>query len=188
MTISMPDPGTARVRGAVISGTRAELIPVQATIVTGPPSLNITGISRYEIGETRDRIRAASINSGLCWPAGAITVSLDPAGACDDGCGPDLPVAVAVLTAAGVLPRDASRGYVFAAELGLDGRLRPASGLVAVLDAVAEADGPLTAVIAPENGPEACTVPGVRIVFCQSLRQVITWLRGQQLRGEGMSR
>ena len=142
------------------------------------------------IRETRDRIRAASINSGAVLAHRCHHRQPEPGRAC-------LSTTAAVPTCRSPsrswpppvsFHRDASRGYVFAAELGLDGRLRPVRGLVAVLHAAAEADGPVTAVIAPENWPEACTVPGVRIVFCQSLRQVIAWLRGQQLPREGTSR
>ncbi|MGA2830141.1 MAG: ATP-binding protein [Streptosporangiaceae bacterium] len=181
MTTGTPDPGTAQVCGAGVTGTRAELIQVQATIGTGPPGLTITGLPDHGIREARDRIRAATLNSGHCWPTGAITVSLSPARACHHGCGTDLPIAVAILAAAGVLPHGASQGHVFAAELGLDGQLRPVRDLVSLLRAAAEADGSVTAVIAPDNWLEACTVPGVRIAPCQSLRQVIAWLRGQQL-------
>ncbi len=181
MTTGTPDPGTARARGALVTGTRAELIQVQATIGTGPPGFTVTGVPGHGSRETRDRIRAATINSGACWPTGTITVSLSPAGASDHGCGTDLPIAVAILAAAGALPHVAGQRHVFAAGLGLDGRLRPVRGLVPVLRAAAEADGPVTAVAAPGNWPEACMVPGVVIAPCQSLRQVIAWLRGQQL-------
>lgn len=178
MTTGTADPGTARASGALVIGTRARLVQVQATVGTGPPGFTIIGVPGAR--EARDRIRAAAINSGACWPTGTITVRLSPAGASDHGGGTDLPIAVAVLAAAGALPDRASHRHVFAAELGLDGRLRPVRGLVAVLRAAADADGPVTVVAAAENWPEACMVPGVRIAPCQSLRQVIAWLRSQQ--------
>ena len=163
-------------------GTRAELIQVQATIRDEAPAFGVSGVPAISFREARDRVRAAVLNSGLDWPTGAITISLPPASALRHGCGLDLPIAVAVLAAAGTLPASAGadRECVFAAELSLDGQLRPVRGLIPVLQAAAAAaDGPVTAVIAPRNWPEACMVAGVTIAPCQSLRQVATWLRGQ---------
>ena len=180
MTTETPHPGTAHACGALAVGTRAELIQVQATISDGAPAFGVSGVPGISFREARDRIRAAVLNSGLDWPTGAITISLPPASALRHGCGLDLPIAVAVLAAAGTLPASAGadRRCVFAAELGLDGQLRPVRGLVSVLQTAA-ADGPVTAVIAPGNRPEACMVAGVTIAPCQSLRQVAAWLRGQ---------
>ena len=154
---------------------------MQATISDGAPAFGVSGVPGISFREARDRIRAAVLNSGLDWPTGAITISLPPASALRHGCGLDLPIAVAILAAAGTLPASAGadRRCVFAAELGLDGQLRPVRGLVPVLQAAVAADGPVTAVIAPGNRPEACMVAGVTIAPCQSLRQVAAWLRGQ---------
>ena len=120
-------------------GTRAELIQVQATISDGAPAFGVSGVPGISFREARDRVRAAVLNSGLDWPTGAITISLPPASAFRHGCGLDLPIAVAVLAAAGTLPASAGadRGCVFAAELGLDGQLRPVRSLVPVLQAAA---------------------------------------------------
>ena len=181
MTTGLPDLAAAHARGALVTGTRAELIQVQATISDGAPAFSVCGVPGISFREARNRIRAAVLNSGLGWPTGAITISLPPASAFRHGCGLDLPIAVAVLTAAGTLPTSAGadRRCVFAAELGLDGQLRPVRGLVPVLQAAAQTGRPVTAVIAPPNWPEACMVTGVTIAPCQSLRQVAVWLRGQ---------
>ena len=77
-----------------------------------------------------------------------------------DGCGLDLPIAVAVLAAAGALPAGAGRERVFAAGLGLDGQLRPVRSLVPVLRAAAAADGPVTVVAAAGNGRKPAWSPG----------------------------
>ena len=182
MTTGLPDPATGHARGALVTGTRAELIQVQAAIGDGASAFGVSGVPGISFREARDRVRAAVLNSGLDWPTGAITISLPPASALRHGCGLDLPIAVAVLAAAGTLPAraGADRRCVFAAELGLDGQLRAVRGLVPALQAAAAADGPVTAVIAPGNRPEARMVAGVTIAPCQSLRQVAAWLRGQQ--------
>jgi magnesium chelatase family protein len=181
MTISRPGPGVACVHGAVLAGIHAQIIQVQATITAGPPSIAITGVPGGGGREMRDRVRAAVLNSGLAWPSGGITVNVGPASSFHRGCGLDLAIAVAILAAAGTVPAGPVTGRVFAADLGLDGQLRPVRGIVPVLMAAAIRGGHVTAVIAPENTPEAAILPGTGIVPVQSLGQVAAWLRGEPL-------
>jgi magnesium chelatase family protein len=129
----------------------------------------------------RDRVRAAILNSGLAWPTGSFTVSLSSPSLFRRGCGLDLPIAVAILTAADTIPAGPATGRVFAAELGLDGRLRPVRGIVPVLTAAAAGGEHVTAVIAPQNTPEAAMLPGTTIVPSESLGQVAAWLCGEHL-------
>jgi magnesium chelatase family protein len=161
MTTSLPGPGVACVHGAVLTGIHAEIIEVQATVAVGAPGFAIIGVPRGGNREMRDRVRAAVLNSGLAWPSGDITVSLGSVGLFHCGCGLDLPMAVAILTAAGTVPAGPATGRVFAAELGLDGRLRPVRGIVPVLMAAAAGGGHVTAVIArrtPQK-PRRCPAP-----------------------------
>jgi magnesium chelatase family protein len=188
MTTALSGPGVASVHGAVMTGIHAEIIQVQATISPGAPSFAIIGVPGNGTREMRDRVRAV-LNSGLAWPSGGITVSLGSASLFRRGCGLDLPIAVAVLAAAGTLPADPATGRVFAAELGLDGRLRPVRGIVPVLTAAAgHSGGHVTAVITPQNTPEAAVLPGTTIVPGESLGQVAAWLRGEPLARERCSR
>lgn len=181
MTTSFPGPGVARVHGAVLTGVHAEIIDAQATVAVGAPGFAIIGVPADRTREMRDRVRAAILNSGLAWPSGGITVSLGSPSLFRRGCGLDLPIAVAILTAAGTVPADPATGRLFAAELGLDGRLRPVRGIVPVLMAVAAGGGHVTAVTATQNTPEAVTLPGTTIVPGESLGQVAAWLRGEPL-------
>jgi len=183
MTTSLPGPGVARVHGAVLTGIHAEIIEVQATVAVGAPGFAIIGVPGDGTREMRDRVRAAVLNSGFAWPSGGITVSLGSPCLFRRGCGLDLPVAVAVLAAASTVPAGpATTGRVFAAELGLDGRLRPVRGIVPVLMAAAAGHGGrVTAVIAPQNTPEAAMLPGATIVPAESLGQVAAGLRGEPL-------
>jgi len=180
MTTSLPGPGVARVHGAVLTGIHAEIIEVQATVAVGAPGFAIIGVPGDGTCQMRDRVRAAVLNSGLAWPSGGVSVSLGSSSLFRRGCGLDLPIAVAVLAAAGTVPAGPATGRVFAAELGLDGRLRPVRGIVPVLTAAA-AGGHVTGVIATQNTPEAAMLPGTTIVPSQSLGQVAAWLRGEHL-------
>ena len=174
-------PGTGRAYGAVIIGADGHIVEADAIISNGPPAFSITGLPETSVRETRDRIRAAILNSGQPWPAGSITVNLLPASLPKHGTGLDLAVAVAVLTAAAAVPASAADKCVFVAELGLDGSLRPVRGVLPALIAAASA-AYTRAVVAAGNGAEAQLVPGMAVTACQSLRAVLAWLRGQPVR------
>jgi magnesium chelatase family protein len=176
MTTSLPVLGVAPVHGAALTGIDAQIVRVQATVSTGVPGFAIMDVPGDGTREIRDRVRAAVLNSGLAWPSGGVTVSLGPASLFGRGCGLDLPIAVAILTATGAIPARAATGHVFVAELGLDGRLRPVHGIVPILTAAAAHSERVTAVVAPQNGPEAATLPGVTVVPAESLHEVAGWL------------
>ena len=105
---SLSAPGTGRAHGAAIVGVDGHLVEAEAVISNGPPAFSIAGLPETSVRETRDRIRAAILNSGQPWPAGSITVNLLPASLPKHGTGLDLAVAVAVLTAAAAVPASAA--------------------------------------------------------------------------------
>src|SRR5450755_2535250 len=90
-------PGTARIRAAAVTGISGYLIETRADISRGPASFAVLGLPGTATRETRDRVRAAVLNTGLPWPGRAITVSLVPDSLPKYGCGLDLPIAIAVL-------------------------------------------------------------------------------------------
>jgi magnesium chelatase family protein len=166
----------ARTFSVALVGVRGHLIEVEADIASGLPATILVGLPDTALREARDRIRAAIVNSGECWPNSKITVGLSPAALPKRGSGFDLAIAAAVLAAAEAVPLTAPANTMFLAELGLDGRLRPVPG---VLPAVAAADGGVdTVVVAALNVAEASLVPGVRVVGASTLTEVIVWLRG----------
>jgi magnesium chelatase family protein len=178
MTAFPPYSGTASACAASVIGIEGHLTYAGATTATGPPGLRITGLPGTVVRETRDRVYAAVLNSGQSWPARAITVTLQPAGLPRHGTGFDLAIAIAVLTAAGVVPSAALEGCVFTAELGLDGSLRPVRGVLPALLAARRA-GYTRAVVAAGNAAEAVMVAGLAVVPCPDLRTVLAWLRGE---------
>ena len=178
MTSSPSGPDTGRACTAAVIGIDGYPVEANATITGGPASFTICGLSDSVHRETRDRVRAAILNTGQPWPGRAVTVDLLPASLPKRGSSFDLAIAVAVLTATGAVPAGAPDGCVFYAELGLDGGLRPARGVVSALRAAAHA-GCTRAVVAAGNAAEAVIVPGLDVVACQSLRTVVAWLRGE---------
>jgi len=166
----------ARTFSVALVGVRGHLIEVEADIASGLPATIVVGLPDAALREARDRIRAAIVNSGESWPNAKITVGLSPATLPKRGSGFDLAIAVAILAAAGALPLTTPAGKMFLAELGLDGRLRPVSG---VLPAVVAAEHDVdTVVVAAQNVAEAALVPGLRVVGASSLAEVAIWLRG----------
>jgi magnesium chelatase family protein len=166
----------ARTFSVALVGVRGHLIEVEADIASGLPATILVGLPDTALREARDRIRAAIVNSGESWPNSKITVGLSPATLPKRGSGFDLAIAVAILAAAEAVPATALDGKMFLAELGLDGRLRPVTGVLpAVLAAESGVD---TVVVAAPNVGEASLVPGVHVIGANSLLEVIIWLRG----------
>jgi magnesium chelatase family protein len=165
----------ARAHAIALAGVRGYAVEIEASIENGPAGLLLDGLPDSASPETRDRIRSAIINSGQAWPQGRITVSLSPASLPKRGTGFDLPIAVAILAAAGTVQDAALAGTVFIGELGLDGRLRPVPGVLPAVIAAAAA-GFARVVVPPQSLPEAALVPGARVVAPASLAALAGWL------------
>ena len=144
----------------------------------GVPGLSFTGLADTSVVESRDRIRAATVNCGVAWPNRKITVALLPADVRKVGSRFDLSLAMAVLAAAGEVPVEAVGGVLWLAELGLDGRLRPVRGVLpAVLTATR--NGVRRVVVASANRTEAALAGAGEVRSAHDLGEVVRWLRGE---------
>lgn len=162
-----------------VLGIDAVPVEVETDITHGLPSYTVVGLPGSAVRESDDRIRAAVRNSGLPFPGRKVTVNLAPADLRKDGSLLDLPIALSVLSAEGVLPGEALDGWVIAGELSLDGTVRPIRG--ALSQAILARDLRVPGVITPfENGDEARLVPGVRVVAVRSLREAAGALAGEE--------
>lgn len=171
-------PGTWTVRSAAVIG-EGHLVQVEAKHSgAGREPIRLAGLPEIIVCQTRDRVRAAIVNSGLPWPSG-VTVAVRPESLAKHGNGLDLAVAVAVLTAAGAVAAVPER-CLFYGELGLDGSLRPVRGVVPAVVAATHADY-AQAVVPEQNAAEAVTVPGMTVIPAGSLCEVVAWLRGGRL-------
>src|SRR6266540_3915739 len=169
--------GYAKVRSVALVGVTGQLVMVEADVAAGLPNLVVSGLPDASVHESRDRVRAAIVNSGERWPQQRITVNLLPAHLPKHGSGYDMAVAVAVLAGAGVLPIAALDGVVLLGELGLDGTVRPVRGVLpAVLAAVRGGVGRVVVPLA--NAAEADLVPGVTVRAADTLRRLIDFIRG----------
>ena len=165
----------ATVPSATLVGVRGQSVQVEVHVGQGLPTFTLVGLPDASCREARDRVRAAFASSGLKFPnSHRVTVNLAPSDVPKTGAGLDLAIAVALLVADDQLPAEAAAGMAFAAELGLDGALRPVVGAVPLVDAM----GGSVPVVAPDDLSEAATVrPEARSVH--HLAELVAVLRGE---------
>ncbi|NAZ76928.1 ATP-binding protein, partial [Kineococcus sp. T13] len=167
----------ARALAVGLVGLEGHLVQVEADIAAGLPAFVLVGLPDASLHEAKDRVRAAAANSGRPLPQQRITVNLSPATLPKTGSSFDLAVAVATLTAAGVLPPEASADAVHLGELGLDGSVRAVDGVLPAVLAAARAG--VRRVVVPEaTAAEAALVPGVRVRGVRWLAELVADYRG----------
>ncbi|MET7297158.1 YifB family Mg chelatase-like AAA ATPase [Streptomyces griseoloalbus] len=167
--------GFARTCSVALVGVEGVVVEVQADLEPGVAAFTLVGLPDKSLTESRDRVRAAVVNSGGEWPQKKLTVGLSPASVPKAGSGFDLAVACAVLGAAERIDPRVLADIVMIGELGLDGRVRPVRGILPAV--LAAADAGYEQVVVPEcAAAEASLVPGVSVLGVRSLRQLIAVL------------
>lgn len=163
-----------RTFAVALVGLSGALVEVETDLSSALPGFVLIGLPDAALGEAKDRVRAASANSGCPLPSRKLTVNLSPAALPKHGSAFDLAIAVSVLAATGLASAESVERVVHIGELGLDGRLRPVAGVLpAVLAAVRAGH---TRVMVPfGNADEASLVPGADIVAMASLRDAAIW-------------
>ena len=167
----------ARTHAVALRGLEGQVVEVQCDISAGLPGVYFTGLPDASVTESRDRLRAAVHNSGGSWPNQRITVALLPADVRKVGSRFDLAIGVAVLAASGQVPLLPVSQAAWIAELGLDGRLRPVSGVLPSVLA-ARAAGLRRVVVASANADEAALVGDMDVRCADHLSEVLGWLTG----------
>jgi magnesium chelatase family protein len=169
----------ARCVSVAFQGVEARRVEVEAQLTGGEVKFYIVGLGDKAVTESRERVRAAFAGLGLAMPSRRIVVNLAPADLPKEGSHYDLPIALALMAAMGVLPIDALQDWAAVGELGLDGQIAPVAG---ALPAAIAADGMGLGLICPEaNGPEAAWAGGARILAPRSLISVVNHFRGSQV-------
>jgi magnesium chelatase family protein len=169
----------AKVNSAALYGIDALRVEVEIDIASGLPQLATVGLAEGAVRESKDRIRAAVKNCGYSFPAKRITINLAPADIKKEGSAYDLPMAVGILAAEGMVQRDHLKEYLMVGELSLDGEVKPIRGALPIAVAV-KRDG-LKGLILPEtNGPEAAVIQEIEVLGVHDLSQVVDFLNGQR--------
>ncbi len=169
----------AKVLSAAVVGIDAILVDVEVDIAQGLPQFATVGLPDGAVKESKDRVKAALKNSGYEFPAKRITANLAPADLKKEGSGFDLPIAIGILAATGIISGDLLKQYILLGELSLDGSLKPIRGALPVAVACRQA-GLCGLILPPENAAEAAVVEGVAVITATTLADAVQFLRGEQ--------
>jgi magnesium chelatase family protein len=168
----------SKVLSSSVVGIDAHPVDVEVDIASrGLPHFSMVGLPDTAVKESRDRVRAALKNIGFNFPLKPITVNLAPADLKKEGSSFDLPIAIGIIAAEGIIEQSSVNGYIFTGELSLDGKIKPVRGALSM--AITARDLGLKGVILPdENASEAGVVQGIPVYGMNSLPEVIDFLRG----------
>lgn len=170
----------ALLKSRALAGMQAPEVTVEVHLANGLPAFNIVGLPDTEVKESKDRVRAAILNSRFEFPSRRITVNLAPADLPKESGRFDLPIALGILAASEQLPTKRLADYEYAGELSLSGELRPVRGALAMTYAVARQAGSGRGFILPaESAAEAALVAGAKIFPARSLLEVCAHLAGR---------
>ncbi len=167
----------ARAYTVAFEGIEARIVEVQCAVTPGMPMFNLVGLPDKAVSEAKERVRAALSAMAIALPSKRITVNLSPADLPKEGSHFDLPIALAVLAALEIIPKDAVEGTVALGELSLDGRLIPVIGALPAAMAAAEEGRSL---LCPKAcGAEAAWVGATQVLAADSLDEVVRHFTGQ---------
>lgn len=171
----------ARIATVAFEGVDARRVDVEVQLSSGGAYFIIVGLGDKAVGESRERVRAAFAGMGLGLPARRVVVNLAPADTPKEGSHYDLPIALGLMAAMGVVPPDALDGWLAFGELSLDGQIAPTAG---ALPAAVAASAMGLGLICPEaGGAEAAWAGDARILAPRSLIALVNHFRGVQVLG-----
>jgi len=169
----------ARVSSFAFNGIDAVPVDVQVQLSSGLPAFLVVGLADKAVAEARERVRAALTAMGLSLPPKRVLINLAPADLVKEGSHFDLPIALAVLAAMDVLPRDELAGYAALGELSLDGMINAVAG---VLPAAMSASNRDLGLICPAaQGGEAAWAGRIEVLAAPDLLSIINHFRGTQV-------
>ncbi len=166
------------VGSGVLQGVDAVPVGVEVDLLRRLPAVCIVGLAASAVKESGERIRSAIEAIGEEFPRKRVVVNLAPADLRKEGTSLDLPIALGILAAAGIVPAESVDGILAVGELALGGQLRGLRGVMAMA-LLARSQGK-TLVVPREAATAAAIVPGVAVVGADDLGEVVRWLRGEQ--------
>ena len=167
----------ATVYTRALVGIKAPEVIVEVHISNGLPALSIVGLPEAAVRESKDRVRAAIINSHFEFPARRITVNMAPADLPKDGGRYDLPIALGILAASGQIDHSLLSSHEFHGELALSGELRPVNGCLP--SSLAASSCNRTLVLPTESAMEAALVQKTNVKSAKDLLSICQYLRQQ---------
>ena len=170
----------ARVLSAAVLGVDAFEVQIEVDISNGLPCVMVVGLPDAAVQESRERVRAAIKNAGLPFPASRIVINLAPADVRKEGPAFDLPIAVALLAAQGIINPEALADAVLSGELALDGTIRPIRGAINIGLFAAEA-GYKQVVVPLENAAETAVVDDIEVYAPRTLLEAVEFFQGRHV-------
>jgi magnesium chelatase family protein len=162
----------ATLESATVIGIEACRVRVEVDVGLGLPHFQLVGLPDVSVRESRDRVRAAIRNSGYDFPPHRITINLAPGDVRKAGPAFDLPIALGMLAAMGVITLPDAAGIVLVGELSLDGSIQPARGVLPIA-AEARRQGARALLLPYDNLAEAAVVAGLRLLPVRTLREAV---------------
>lgn len=169
----------SKIHSAIPYGYEGYLVEVEGTINKGLPNFNIVGMPNKTITESRERVKSAIVSSDFSFPDKKITVNLAPADLPKDGSYLDLPIALSILVASNQLAQKDVNNRLFVGELSLDGKIRPAKGIINIVEAAKRA-GYTEIYIPKENTSQASLIKGIEIYGINTLQELFLHLKNEQ--------
>nr|WP_321467662.1 YifB family Mg chelatase-like AAA ATPase [uncultured Desulfobulbus sp.] len=170
----------AKVNSCAVSGVDGLPIQVEVDLSLGLPSFSTVGLAEGAVREAKDRVRAAIKNGGYDFPQRRITVNLAPASVKKEGTGYDLPIALGILAAGGLISAEQLEPMAMVGELSLDGSVKPVSGVLPM--ALAARDQGFSRFLVPlANVAEAAIVRGLEVYGIERLDQAVEFCAGRTL-------
>ncbi len=168
---------TARSYTVAFEGVEARLVEVQCAVTPGAPAFTLVGLPDKAVSEAKERVRASLQSLSIALPSKRITINLSPADLPKEGSHFDLPIAIALLAALDIIPREDVEGIVSLGELSLDGRLIAVAGALPAAMAAAVEDR--TLVCPKACGAEAAWVGATTVLAAASLEEVLHHYTGR---------
>ena len=167
-----------RSRTVAFQGIEAKPVEVECALTAGLSSFQIVGLPDKAVSEARERVRAAITTLGLAMPAKKITINLSPADMPKEGSHFDLAIALVVLAAIEVIPKDSISDALILGELSLDGTINPVLGALPAALSASEQD--LKLICPKSSGAEAAWVGNVQVLAPAHLSEIISHLQGKR--------
>ena len=167
----------AKTYSASYQGIEAYPVDVEVDVALGLPRLTVVGLPDQAVKESKERVRAAIKNSGYPFPSRKITINLAPADVKKEGPAFDLPMALGILAATEVIPKEKLEKFFFLGELALDGSLRKIRGAIVLANGLKQKGFPF--ILPEENAREASLEKEAAIFSASHLREVVAFLQGK---------
>lgn len=169
-----------KVISSAVIGINSYAVEVEVDISYGLPQFSTVGLPDISVRESKDRIKAAIKNSGYDFPSDRVTVNLAPADIKKEGTGFDLPIAVGILAAEGIINSKSLQDYVIIGEVSLDGRIKGVHGALSSAFQAKEEMGMKGIVLPRENAAEAAMVEMIDVIAVDYLPDIVEFFNGRK--------